>query len=356
MNKAVVLIVVLVTLIAISILTVADGIIGNLIENNETINVDEFNISDVTKSEDVSNVSEAPEEKSADIINDTIISPEIWFNETMLEGYMISPSGDPEYFIFGAIRLNETDTSETEWSNPIFYFKFNDKTIIMGTTSYYYFLEEKSDGTLEHLPILREIWSTSSDFELDFVFTKSGEIDISQSSIGIVPDQYKTGRNINQLTWNGEYYKKGNKTELFVPIRDDEDKVINQNEAGEPVIEEMSVHVLDVCYKEIIGRDIYYLKTNLGNLTYRNSTGLCPIYKIQNISRIPDSLDAYKFKLIKSEATSSPPSNITILDEEDKESQPSYKSEYITSIAVLPPLTESMQVINPIPNKLKGVK
>ncbi len=293
-----------------------------------------------------------------------------------IDGYMTGPSGDSEYFIFGAVRFHKPGAPETEWTNPIFYFEFGDEAILAGTARYHYFLEERSDGTLEHLPILRELWSTSGGFELDFVFTKSGEIDISKSSMSIVPVQYKTGRDITQLTWTGEYYKKENKTERFVPRRDDEDKVVNQDEAGEPIIEEINVHVLDVCYEEIIGRNIYYLKANLGNLTYSNSTGLCPVYKVESISRSVGLPDAYELGLIKSEATpplpipevqgesefqepeksqqSAPsPSNVTVQDEEAKESQPSSESEYITPVVVSPPTGESLQVIHPPSNKSK---
>ena len=289
----------------------------------------------------------------------------------VIDGYMIGPSGYPEYFIFGAVRLHKLGAPETEWTDPIFYFEFGDEAILAGTARYHYFLEERSNGTLEHLPILRELWSRSGSFELDLVFTKSGEIDIPKSSMSIVPVQYKTGRNITQLTWTGEYYKKGNKTELFVPIRDNEDKLINQDKAGEPIIEEISVYVLDVCYEEIIGRNIYYLKKNLGNLTYSKSTGLCPVYKIQNISRSVGLPDAYMLGLIKSEATLSLPipkvkegdgsqksqlnvssfSNVTFQDEESKETQTSDKSEYVTPIVVTPPTGESLQVMHPPSNK-----
>lgn len=130
-----------------------------------------------------------------------------------IDGYLTAPSGDQKPFIFGAVKLHKKNAPEDEWTSPLFYFEFDNKRTFAGEIQYEYFTQTRDDGTLEVLPILKGIHaaasnydyikynhkdysqhglakgSTPRDFEIDFAFTKNGDVDTEKSSVGIVQEE-----------------------------------------------------------------------------------------------------------------------------------------------------------------------
>ncbi len=274
------------------------------------------------------------------------------------DGYMVDSNGVSKYFIFGAVKLHKKGAPETEWTAPILYFEFDNKRNLAGNwhgdfypdvprvkrfyalaTDYNYARYNES----EYATMGLSEGATPHEFELDFIFDKNGEIDIKKSSMGIVPREYQTGRWIRSLEPTGEYYKKGNKTEKAVVIRDENKKIINMEELGGPVEIEGTARVSDVCYDYYsqffptptpTPRDekkpLHVNPNNDPNITpppapditpslysdpketpikpsiedvniakpYK-STGLCYIFKIQNISRSAGLPDLETMGLIK---------------------------------------------------------
>lgn len=214
-----------------------------------------------------------------------------------VDGYLGGSNGEEKYFLLGVVRLHKPGVPETEWTIPFFYFELDGKAVLTGTTSYYYHSERGKDGTLEILPLLRELRSISGGFEMDFVFNRNGEIDVEQSKVGIIPEEYLAGRYVTRLVETGEYYKKGSKTERFVPQRDAEGKITNMDEAGEAILEERSVLINDVCLE--------YQDSDEGKSLYQ-STGLCPVYRIQSISRSAGLPNAKELGLISTDPVKLP--------------------------------------------------
>lgn len=282
-----------------------------------------------------------------------------------IDGYLTDSAGNQEPFIFGAVKLHKKNAPVDEWTSPNFYFEYKNKSTLALDTRYDYFTQPRGDGTLGVLPILKGIWAIASnydyakynheeyaeqglvegatprDFEINFAFTKNGNIDTEKSSIGIVPEEYKTGRTVKRFAWFGEYYKKGSNIERFVPKRDAEGKVINFDDAGEPIFEEGPVNVSEVCYESSVAAIVPTptptpwkekektpyapqndSSSNLAaptapNITqsltpdekektpaydsqYKN-TGLCSTRKVHSISRSAGLPDAYALGLIKAE-------------------------------------------------------
>lgn len=230
-----------------------------------------------------------------------------------VDGFLADSEGNQKPFLFGAIRLHKRGAGD-EWAAPLFYFEFDNKITLGLDTEYNYFMQPRSDGTNEILPYLKGIQAdgvdyryvmydseeyaehglaegdTPHEFEINLAFTRNGEINAEESSVGIVPKEYQTGRRVKMLRWRGEYYKKGSNTERFVPQRDAGGKVTNSDEAGEPIYEEGIEHVSEVCDE--------FFTTDEGRLQKRG-TGLCSIYKVKSISRSTGLPDAYALGLIK---------------------------------------------------------
>lgn len=180
------------------------------------------------------------------------------------DGYLIGPHNDTKYFIFGTVKLHKPGTPEEEWSEPGFYLEVDGEGRTFSASFHYYF-ENRT-------PIaLREVQGWTKDVELDMVFTRDGNLDPVRSSIALKPPG--VSRNITVLEVVG-FYKKGNSSELFVPRYNKEGKIVNLEARGEPIYENRSVNVAQVCYEYSLSDGNYY-----------RPTGLCPVYKILSISR-----------------------------------------------------------------------
>lgn len=190
-----------------------------------------------------------------------------------IDGYLTDSSGDLKPFIFGAVKLHKKNAPENEWTRPLFYFEFDNKRTFAGEIQYEYFTQPRDDGTLEMLPILKGFYaaasnydyikydnedysphglakgSTPRDFEINFAFTKNGDIDTEKSSVGIVQEEHRTGRKVKKSAWFGDYYIKGSKTERFVPEYNANGKIVNMDKTGEPIYEERIIDESDVCYE-----------------------------------------------------------------------------------------------------------
>lgn len=180
-----------------------------------------------------------------------------------VDGYMVDSEGALKYFIFGAVKLHKKGAPKTEWAGPILYFEFDDKRNLAGNwdvelysdvprVKRYYALADDYKYSMynrnEYAAVGLSEGPTPHEFEFDFIFNKDGTLDIEKSSMGIVPKEYQTGRKIKSLEPTGEYYKKGSKTEKAVVITDARGKIINMDELGDPVEVEGNATVDKVCY------------------------------------------------------------------------------------------------------------
>lgn len=210
-----------------------------------------------------------------------------------IEGNLVDENENVKNFIFGAVRIHKIGASEDQWGPLLLYFEMDNQNTLATILHYDLF---------EGIPRVKEFTGSFSDykfakynqeeiaeeegshiFELNFVFAKNGKIDIENSSVGIIPPQYKFGRDTEIYGPTGKFYKKGSKTELFIPILNEEKKIINTDERGDPVYGLITVRVKNICYE---------------NLTF-DSTTLCPIYKISNILSSTGSLpDARRLGVI----------------------------------------------------------
>lgn len=221
--------------------------------------------------------------------------------------------GEDNSFVFGAVRLYkvyEFDSSQGippgkflgKWTPyPIFYLEIGDKKTAMkgkksairlfrdsfkvrqfyGSFSCLEFLKYNEDKVYEE--------EDSKNFEIHLVFTENGKIDIDKSSISIVPPEDESGRYIVKYLPTGKFYKKGSDTELFVPILNEENKQINRDERGEPILDYKRILIHNVCYD--IEGDIFE-----GNF---ENTGLCETYKISNILNSTGTFpDGYRLGII----------------------------------------------------------
>lgn len=179
------------------------------------------------------------------------------------DGYMIDSGGSIEYFIFGAVQINKRGSPENEWGDPLLYFEFKNKRTFAGVGKIEYFSDDLSVKRLytsatdynyakynrsEHAAKGLSMGATPHEFELDFIFNKDGTIDIQKSSMGVIPDEYKTGRTSKSMEWNGEYYKKGSDTEKVEIIRNETGSIVNMDELGDPVEVEGTAMVDEVCF------------------------------------------------------------------------------------------------------------
>ncbi len=240
------------------------------------------------------------------------------------EGYLSDEAGNKEPFIFGAVKLHKKGAPADEWIPPNFFFEFNKKGTLAITGQYENFIGPWKDGTIRTLPALKGIQAvftnydyakynkeeyakyglsgggTPHEFEIYFAFTKDGFIEVNKSSMGIVPKEYMTGRKVILSQSTGQYYKKGSKTERFVPVFDSTGKIVNRDEAGESIYEERPANVTEVCYEfsdEAIPLSPKVTpiegEVDLKNgLTHYKKTGVCSYYKVSSISRsmgLPDS-------------------------------------------------------------------
>lgn len=273
-----------------------------------------------------------------------------------IDGYMVDSKGVPNYFIFGAVKLHKRGAPEDEWSSSLLYFEFDNKRALSGQwkveffsdvprVKRYYALADdykySKYNRNEYAAVGLSEGPTPREFEFDFIFNKDGTIDIEKSSMGIVPKEYQTGRKIKSLEPTGEYYKKGSKTEKAVVITDARGKIMNMDELGDPIEVEGNATVAEVCYdyysqflptptpreekeplhvnpnndpnitpppapditpslypdpKETpVGLSIQGIDRN----TPYKPTGICSIYKIQNISRSAGLPDAEALGLIR---------------------------------------------------------
>lgn len=276
------------------------------------------------------------------------------------DGYMVDSNGVSKYFIFGAVKLHKKGAPKTEWAGPILYFEFDDKRNLAGNwdvelysdvprVKRYYALADDYKYSMynrsEYAAVGLSEGPTPHEFEFDFIFNKDGTLDIEKSSMGIVLKEYQTGRKIKSLEPTGEYYKKGSKTEKAVVITDARGKIINMDELGDPVEVEGNATVDKVCYdyysqflptptptpwkekeklppsrwnesppeKEAppapdITPSLYPdpketpLEPSIEDVNIAKpykSTGLCSIFKIQNISRSAGLPDAEALGLIR---------------------------------------------------------
>ena len=127
------------------------------------------------------------------------------------DGYMVDSSGSSEYFILAAVQINKRGSPKTEWQDPLLYFEFKNKRTFAGMGAFEVF----SDGLS-----VKRMYTSSTDFnsakysrskyaakglstggtphefELDFIFNEDGTIDIQKSGMGVIPNNYKTGRKI----------------------------------------------------------------------------------------------------------------------------------------------------------------
>ena len=215
-----------------------------------------------------------------------------------IEGNLVDEDGNVKYFMFGVVRLHKTwssrGVSKDKWSSLLLYFEMDNRSTIASILT---------NDLFKGIPRVKELTGSFSEFEfskynqekvseeegdshifeLNFVFTENGEMDINNSSVGIIPSQYKFGRDAKIYGPTGNFYKKGSESELFVPILDEEKKIINTDEMGDPVYDLITVRVKNICYEQ---------------LTF-DETNLCPIYKISNILNSTGPLpDAYKLGII----------------------------------------------------------
>lgn len=262
------------------------------------------------------------------------------------DGYMVDSKGSTEHFIFGVVQIHKKWAPENEWQDPLLYFEFKNKRTFAGVgkielfnddlhvkrlytsaTDYNYAKYNRSEHAAKGL----SMGATPHEFELDLIFNNDGTIDTLKSSMGIIPNNYKTGRKVKSLEQNGEYYKKGSKTEKAAVIRNETGYILNKEELGDPVEVEGTATVDEVCFdyygaispptspthwKEIEKSlpfnpeedapkveaspapeittgshpdaketPVERPRKKKGTVDPYKSTGLCSIYKIQSISR-----------------------------------------------------------------------
>ena len=179
------------------------------------------------------------------------------------DGYMVDSSGSSEYFILAAVQINKRGSPKTEWQDPLLYFEFKNKRTFAGMGAFEVFSDGlsvkrmyTSSTDFNYAKYNRSKYAakglstgaTPHEFELDFIFNENGTIDIQKSSMGVIPDNYKTGRKIKSMEPTDEYYKKGSKTEKAAVIRDENGSIVNTKELGEPVTVEGTAMTDEVCF------------------------------------------------------------------------------------------------------------